>query len=515
MAFPLALTGRCLLKFFCIGCALILAQGCTTPPKSRSEVGKPLVRTYSPKTTSSGDPWRAAWDSEGERQMSLAQLSLLDPPSTFQMIDRAVSRHRQAQQDLEAQRLFIQRNAKGRNARSARSAAGKKGYALGKVDGSRRLEVVNFYQPCTRLSTESLLSTSRPAGGPGSKDCFIGGQGWAPEPVSTRSMWSAVQIKGDVWQQVRAGLQFKAVQNPRIQAHLDYLKTKPGTVDFLMARAEPYLHYLMGELKRQNLPADLVLVPMIESAFQTTALSPKQAAGLWQFVPSTGHQYGLQLSETYDGRYDTHLATGAALRYLRYLNGLFHGDWLLTLAAYNAGEGTVTRAIQASRQAGGTGAFWELDLPQETQNYVVKILVLSKVIANPAAYGFSQRSAGMGGSLMRVEAQPDVRIQDLIVRSGIAPADFFRLNPAYRPDIQPPREAHNFLLPLEKAEVLMAANLRGAKVYVPKRVIVQKGDTLEDLARKHGVSQIKLLELNSISPKSPLKPGQELLVHGV
>ena len=116
---------------------------------------------------------------------------------------------------------------------------------------------------------------------------------------------------------------------------------------------------------------------------------------------------------------------------------------------------------------------------------------------------------------MRVEAQPDVRIQDLIVRSGIAPADFFRLNPAYRPDTQPPREAHNFLLPLEKAEVLIAANLRGAKVHAPKRVIVQKGDTLEDLARKHGVSQSKLLELNSISPKSPLKPGQELLVHGV
>ena len=321
--------------------------------------------------------------------------------------------------------------------------------------------------------------------------------------------------RADPWETVRNGLVLAGIQHERLAAHLENLRQRPATVDFLMTRAEPYLQYLLGEIKRQGLPTDLILVPMVESAFQTTALSNKQAAGLWQFIPATGQQYGLQFSETYDGRYDTHSATQAALKYLKRLNSLFNGDWLLAFAAYNAGEGAVQRAIQANRMAGGGGGFWELSLPQETQNYVVKILALSKVVADPEGMGFKPHKTISRNTLARVEAEPKIRIADLIVSAGIAPDDFYKLNPAFKPDVDPPDQPHNFLLPLEKAEILMAANMPGAKVYAPRRVVVQKGDTLSVLAKRHGVPEVKLSEWNGLPPKAPLKVGQEILVLGV
>ena len=319
----------------------------------------------------------------------------------------------------------------------------------------------------------------------------------------------------DPWETVRNGLVLASVQHERLDAHLENLRQRPGTVDFLMTRAEPYLQYLLDEIRRQRLPTDIILVPMVESAFQTTALSNKQAAGLWQFIPTTGQQYGLLLNDRYDGRYDTHSATQAALKYLKRLNALFSGDWLLTFAAYNAGEGAVQRAVQFNRIAGGGGTFWELSLPQETQNYVVKILALSKVVADPAARGFKPHRAMPRNTLARVEARPEIRIADLIASSGIAPDDFYKLNPAFKPDVEPPEQPHNFLLPLEKAEILMAANMPGAKVYAPRKVVVQKGDTLSVLAKRHGVPEVKLSEWNGLPPKAPLKVGQEILVLGV
>ncbi len=334
-------------------------------------------------------------------------------------------------------------------------------------------------------------------------------------PPDMRMVQKTPARRGDVWESVRGGLLLAGVQHERLEAHLEHLRQRPGMVDFLMGRAEPYLPYLLDEIKRQGLPNDLVLVPMVESAFQNTAVSNKQAAGLWQFIPSTGQRYGLQQTETYDGRYDTHPATQAALKYLKYLNRLFNGDWLLTFAAYNAGEGAVQRAMTANKLAGGGGSFWELDLPSETQNYVVKILALSKVVADPASHGFRPRKAAPRNMLARIEARPEVHISDLIARSGIAPDDFYRLNPAFKPDVEPPAQPHNFLLPLEKAEILMAANMPGAKVFAPRKVVVRKGDTLTVLAKRHGVPEVKLSEWNGIPPKSPLKVGQEILVLGV
>ncbi|MEZ5599774.1 MAG: lytic transglycosylase domain-containing protein [Candidatus Competibacteraceae bacterium] len=158
----------------------------------------------------------------------------------------------------------------------------------------------------------------------------------------------------------------------------------------------------MEQIHRRGLPMDLVFVPMVESAFEPTAVSPKEAAGLWQIIPATGEERGLLIADGYDGRFDIHASTDAALGYLRDLNKMFAGDWLLALAAYNAGPGTVQEAIKASKavrpgaeaqSAAGDpevatvsdprpqSLYWDLQLPKETQDYVPKILALAQMVA--------------------------------------------------------------------------------------------------------------------------------------
>jgi membrane-bound lytic murein transglycosylase D len=315
------------------------------------------------------------------------------------------------------------------------------------------------------------------------------------------------------WDSLRGNLLLAGVQHEAVVAQLDELRRHPAAVDFLMKRAEPYLQYLLEEIDRHGLPPDLILVPMVESAFEANALSPKQAAGIWQFIPSTGAQYGLSLTDGYDGRYDLHASTQAAMKYLKHLNALFGGDWLLTLAAYNAGEGAVGRAVEASKKTGQGGSFWELDLPAETEAYVVKILALAHAVGNPEANGFKGRKAGFNtAALTRVEVRPEARVADVAAAAGMAPEEFYRLNPAFKPDLPPPSGTYQVMMPSDKAEAL-AGNLAGAKVFAMRKVIVKKGETLSILAKRHGVPALKLAEWNGLNPKAPLKPGQELVVY--
>lgn len=495
---------------------LMLVMGSLQLGCSHNRPAAPVVTTHTSSTTGTGarqDSHVSSSASQSDISAgSMSILSFADPLSSAVLIDQAVARHRKSQQ---------QANLALPSAKSVASATTtKRGRSkLTPVELAERESLKAAFNapavdPCAESPSPTrnkakLRKPVKSAGCPMARQNLLG----PPDPRMLPKAWVK---RGDDWDSVRNGLILARVQHERLEAHLAYLRERPGTVDFLMTQAEPYLQYLLGEIRRQGLPTDLILVPMVESAFRTTALSTKQAAGLWQFIPSTGQQYGLQLSENYDGRYDTHPATQAALKYLKHLHGLFKGDWLLAFAAYNAGEGAVQRAIQANIMAGGAGSFWELELPQETQNYVVKILALSKVVADPASLGFKPHKAVVSRkTLARVEARPEVHISDLIASSGIAPDEFYKLNPAFKPDVEPPPQPHNFLLPLEKAEILMAANLPGAKVFAPRKIVVQKGDTLTVLAKKHGVPEMKLAEWNGLPLRASLKVGQEILVQGV
>jgi membrane-bound lytic murein transglycosylase D len=502
-----------LLKNFFVSLILALTSGllvscANAPAPSSYAASHPHV--YTPYAGANANQ-----ASSDEDQLTRLQLALLDPPNTMSMVGRAVENHRRAIEEEQRLRDFA--------SRQIRTGKGKKGgKSLGVPGSLAQKSGTPIYQAdlsglgisCGTGYTGDKFSEPHLKSVMMQKSCLSPGDG----RTASRGPKSGVRlsgIHGNLWDGVRAGLILHSIEHEKIKVFLDYLRQKPGTVDFLMGRAEPYLQYLLGELRREGLPADLILVPMVESAYQTTAVSPKQAAGLWQFVPSTGQQYGLRLSENYDGRYDTHLATQAALRYLGYLNELFGGDWTLALAAYNAGEGTVSRAIQANRTAGGRGTFWELSLPQETQNYVLKIITLSHIIADPSGNGFIPRNAQSTSSLTLVELRPGLKMVDLIEKTGINSGEFFKLNPHVRPDVIPPPEARTFMLPADKVQVLSMMASRNTRNAVLKKVKVNPGETSTDVAKRIGVPLKQLLEWNGLGPKQKLRGGQELTVQGV
>ena len=321
-------------------------------------------------------------------------------------------------------------------------------------------------------------------------------------------------FKDGIWQRIRERLALEEVTHERIDEQIDHLRRHPGYLTTLSQRAEPYLHYIVELIDQRGLPMDMVIVPMVESAFQPLAVSPKEAAGLWQFIPTTGQQRGLTLADGYDGRYDIHASTKAALNHLSYLNKLFNGDWLLALAAYNAGEGTVKRAIEANQKEALGTTFWDLKLPAETQAYVPKILALSRVISDPKTYQVKLRKINNAPQLVRVVVKPEVNLADAIMVTGMVAEDFYRFNPAFKPDVPPPAQTYNLLLPLDKAEVLVD-NLAGTQLMAPRKVIVKKGETLATIAQRHGVSHLKLAQWNKLSGKTVLKTGQQLIVYPV
>jgi membrane-bound lytic murein transglycosylase D len=314
-----------------------------------------------------------------------------------------------------------------------------------------------------------------------------------------------------LWQRVRQRLVLTDEVHPRIDQQAAYLRRNPGYFKLMAQRAAPLLHYLLQAIERRGLPADLVLLPMIESAFEPTALSPKGAAGLWQIMPATGEQYGLQLSEGYDGRYDIHASTQAALDYLSYLHRYFKGDWLLALAAYNAGEGTVQRAMQTNLNAGLDTTFWDLTLPEETQAYVPKLLALSRIVFNPKAYGLKLQKIAARPYLAQVSVELDDEVLDAITTAGLSD-EFFRFNPAFKPAVAIPQQTYNLLLPIGKTGKL-AVQLPGAQWTAAHKHTVKKGDTLFAIAARYGVSYQKLAQWNGLSLKSILMPGQELVVY--
>ena len=184
-----------------------------------------------------------------------------------------------------------------------------------------------------------------------------------------------------IWPRIRNGFQLKTQPEHKwLTAEMRWYKSHTEYLNRVMKRSEPFLHYILEEAEKRNLPTELVLLPIVESAFQPFAYSHGRAAGLWQFIPSTGKLYGLRQDWWYDGRRDVHASTQAALKYLSNLNKIFKGNWLHALAAYNSGPGTVLKAIKKNKRLNRPTDFWHLKLPLETRAYVPKLLALKELI---------------------------------------------------------------------------------------------------------------------------------------
>jgi LysM repeat protein len=234
-------------------------------------------------------------------------------------------------------------------------------------------------------------------------------------------------------EQVReyAELQRQETIYRRFSEQVTWFSQRIGFIHQSIDRARPYLYLVIEELEKNRLPLDLALLPIVESGYQPQAVSPKDASGLWQFIPTTGQIYGLTQNEWYDGRLDIAASTHAAARYLAHLRRKFQGDWLLALAGYNCGEKRVEQAVAANRAAELPTDFWALALPEETKAYVPKLLALSAIFSNPAAYRLILKPVANHRYLAKVRLEQTRSVDDVARLAGLSPEQFLWLNPGF------------------------------------------------------------------------------------
>ncbi|MGH8575808.1 MAG: LysM peptidoglycan-binding domain-containing protein [Gammaproteobacteria bacterium] len=362
---------------------------------------------------------------------------------------------------------------------------------------------------------------------------------------------------GDIWERVREGLVLADVRRPGRVAPVRWPGLRQAFVDQIVERATPYLHHIVEEAERRDMPTDVALLPIIESAYRAEARSPGHAAGIWQLIPSTGRHLGLKQNAWYDGRRDVLASTDAALDYLEALHERFDGDWLNAFAAYNCGEGMIERAIARNRRAGRGTDFWSLALPAETLGFVPKLIAVSKIVADPAGHKLSLRPIPDKPYLAEVEVGRQIRLTEAAKLAGVSVEEMRRLNPGLIQSITAPSGPHRLAVPVDRA-VAFRRRLAGhshvkvegspqnpaktppqarralslgqrvddrrlALMSVPgwsggTTYRVRAGDTLWDISQTYRVPLAALREANGLvgakaaGIKTRLRPGQDLLI---
>ena len=329
---------------------------------------------------------------------------------------------------------------------------------------------------------------------------------------------------GDLLDRIRVGYALPQAQHPSVDRELEWYSSRPEFLDRTFRRGARYLHHIVTEIERRDMPLELALLPVVESAFNPVAYSRSRASGLWQFIPSTGKHYGLDQNWWIDERRDVLLATDAALTYLQYLHKYFNGDWYLAIAAYNGGEGTVSRAIKRNADAGRPTDFFSLDLKAETRQYVPKLLAISRLVADPAAYGLRFEPIPNQPYFGIVDPGKQVHLGEAADLAGISRDDMFALNPAFNRMTTPPSGPHRLLLPVSRVEPFRAAlasddgsqRVAAAAAAPPPdtRHRVRRGENLSSIARRYGVPLDTLRQANNLHG-STIHPGQVLVIPGV
>lgn len=342
------------------------------------------------------------------------------------------------------------------------------------------------------------------------------------DPLVPESLSSARNIKlelipdndlamSNLWVRIRGGFAMRDLDTPLVARHEQWYANRPDYVARMTDRARRYLYYITGEVERRGMPSEIALLPMIESAFNPGAYSTSQASGIWQFIPSTGKHFGMQQNWWYDGRRDIVSATNGALDYLQKLHDMF-GDWELALAAYNWGEGAVQRAQDRNRRRGLPVNYTSLKMPDETRNYVPKLLAVKNIIANPASFGLVLQDIPNEPYFAAVSTAKHIDVKLAAQLADISTEEFIALNPGHNRPVILQDNSDLILLPMDKVETFRA-NLEGYdkplvswQAYQPK-----KGERLDHLAPRFGLSVEKLKSVNGLGHNN-VSTGQTLLV---
>lgn len=320
-------------------------------------------------------------------------------------------------------------------------------------------------------------------------------------------------ISDDIWQRVRDQLHFDIPQNKQVIAQRNWYAKHDSYMDRVAKRSEPFLYYIVEEIEKHNMPMELVLLPIVESAYDPFAYSHGSASGMWQFLSSTGKQFGLKQDWWYDGRRDVAESTKAAMKFLRYLHKRFDGDWLLALAAYNSGEGRVARAVKNNARKGLPTDFWNLKLPRETRDYVPKLLALADIVKRPDDFNVNLYAIDNKPLISRVNIGSQLDLSLAADLSELTIDQLHKLNPGFNRWATAPNGPHSLLIPNNKVANFKKglAKLTDKDRLSWQRYKIKNGDSLSVIANRFNTTMTVIKEANSMA-NSNIRAGKYLLI---
>ncbi len=332
------------------------------------------------------------------------------------------------------------------------------------------------------------------------------------KPVEVVKPTKDVKVQDDLWERIRLGFDIQDPNLEIIDRHVRQLKSNPAYVDRLLERSSSYLFYIIEEVEARDMPSELALLPFVESAFNPKAVSPVKAAGMWQFMPATGKYFKLDQNIFRDERGDIVKSTRAALDYLQKLYDMF-GDWHLALAAYNWGEGSVGRAIARNKSVNLNTDYFSLSMPNETRNYVPKLLAYKRIIEDPAKYGFKLPKVANHPYFVSIPVTQDIDVDKVIQLSEITRERFLDLNPSYYGPVILSGFNQEILLPYGKAE-LFKKNLSTNKAPLTNWTVVKldRTDTVDNVASRLNTDADQIRDINKIPKGMKIRAGSTIII---
>ncbi|HEX5126141.1 MAG TPA: transglycosylase SLT domain-containing protein [Rhodocyclaceae bacterium] len=316
----------------------------------------------------------------------------------------------------------------------------------------------------------------------------------------------------DIWMRIRHGFGMTDLHSDIVDQRQKAYLAHPEQLKLMLERSRKYMFHIVGELEKRGMPTELALLPIVESAYNPMALSSAKAAGLWQFIPSTGKDFNLTQNWWVDERRDIVASTNAALQYLQAIYEM-HGDWQLTLASYNWGENAVAHAIEINRNAGLPTDYNSLRMPLETRQYVPKLQALKNIIAHPEEYGIELPSIPNQPYFVTVDRPQGIDVALAAKLAELPVAEFLSLNPSYNRPVIPGSQANPLVLPVDNARLFQQNLAQHSEPLVNWRTYaLPKTARIEDVARNLHLTATVLRAANGLRARARLAAGYILLI---
>jgi len=317
----------------------------------------------------------------------------------------------------------------------------------------------------------------------------------------------------DIWQRMRQSYGLPDMNSKLVAEYENWNRKHGNYVQKMLQRGDKYLFHIVEQIEKRNMPMEIALLPAIESAYRAKARSRSNASGLWQFIPATGRYLGMRQDWWSDQRRDVLISTDAALDYLQSLHAEFNGDWLLALAAYNGGKGTIAKAIRYNKRKNKPTNLEDLKLRQETTRYVPKLIALSNVVMNPDLYGIELPKVANTAYFTTQKTPGQTDLIRLVKNTELSRKDIDDLNPAFLRWASDPKGPHRIVIPIQHqvsvANYLATAPDLGKLNW--REHHIRKGETIGQIARKYAVNASAIRSINGMKNNN-IRAGKTILI---